>query len=120
MKLREGLIRRAALCTAASGFMLIASMSVASAHSIKSHRFQLERAACKLLSFTPEPTSVGQEAIAVPEATLIDLDKTGDKSLENVVRAYERAALVENTDGMISALNGGVKVCHGLGLLTGA
>jgi hypothetical protein len=96
--------------------MLVASTSVASAQSTKSHRFQLEKAACKLLSFTPEPTSVGQEAIAVPEAMLSALERTGDKSLENVVRAYERSALADN---MISALNSGVKVCHGLGVRTG-
>jgi hypothetical protein len=71
-----------------------------------------------LISFTPEPSPAEQVAISVPGSILSSLMKTGDRSLEKVVRAYDKAAFAENTDAMINALNTGVKVCHRLGLRT--
>jgi hypothetical protein len=64
------------------------------------------------------PTSGGFEAISVPTSTLLALNKTGDRSLQDVVRAYDAAASAQNTVAMIRALNKGVRVCHGLGLKT--
>jgi hypothetical protein len=46
--------------------------------------------------------------------------KTGNKSFESVVRAYDKAALAGNNDAMISAVDNGVRVCHHLGLKTAA
>jgi hypothetical protein len=56
----------------------------------------------------------------MPESVLSALAGTGNRSLEGVVRAFDRAALERNTDEMIAALNDGVRVCHRLGLRTPA
>jgi hypothetical protein len=54
----------------------------------------------------------------MPISTLSALKKTGDSSLQNVVRDFDAAASAQNTVAMIRALTNGVRVCHGLGLKT--
>jgi len=72
------------------------------------------------MSATPilTPTPGSFEAISIPFSTLSALKKTDDSSLQSVVRAYDAATNVQNTVGMIRALNNGVRVCHSLGLKT--
>jgi len=120
MKLHGKCVQRGIVCTAMCGFLLATSSSVAWAQSTPKNRLQLETAACKLISIPPKPSSGGSEAISVPDSTLSALTKTGNKSLESVVRAYDKAARAQNTDAMIRALTNGVKVCHRLGLRTAA
>jgi hypothetical protein len=116
----QRLVSRGLLCAALCGILFAASTSVASAQSTSNHRLQLEAAACRLISFTPLPGPGAQEAIALPNSTASALMKTGNRSLESVVRAFEKAALALNNDAAINALNDGVKVCHRLGLPTAA
>jgi hypothetical protein len=71
-----------------------------------------------LISSIPVPTSSGQMAIAVPASTLSALAKTGNGSLERVVRAYDAAAQAGSAAAMTRALDRGVRVCHRLGLRT--
>jgi hypothetical protein len=111
-------VLRRLICSAVCGFLFVASTSVAGAQPTKKHRLQLEAAACGLISFMPVPSSEGNVAISVQVSTLSALRKTGVRSLKEVVRDYEKAALAENTDAMIRALDVGVKVCHRLGLRT--
>ena len=73
-----------------------------------------------LISFTPRPASPGQMAIAMPDSVLSALARTGNRRLEKVAHVYDKAALAENTDEMIAALDDGVSVCHRLGLRTAA
>jgi hypothetical protein len=106
------------MCTVTCGISLATCSSVAWAQATPGHRLQLEATACKLISFIPEPGPGAWEAVAVQKSTLAALAKTGNKSLESVVRAYDEAALAENNKAMIRALDNGVKACHHLGLQT--
>jgi hypothetical protein len=81
-------------------------------------RLQREATACKLISFTAKTGPGAFTAISVLKSTLTALTKTGNKSFESVVRAYDKAAQTEDENAMINALNDGVKVCHRLGLKT--
>jgi hypothetical protein len=100
------------------GLVLSTCSSAAWAQSSPKNRIQLEATACKLISSTPVPASGDQVAISVQKSTLAALTKTGNKSFESVVRAFNKAAVTENNDAMIRAINNGVKVCHRLGLKT--
>jgi hypothetical protein len=112
--------KRELFCVLACGLLLSACSSLASTQNVKSHRL-LEAAACKLVSAPPALTQTtgSFEAVSAPIATLNALKKTGDRSLQDVVRAYNAAADVQNTVAMIRALANGVKECHSLGLRTG-
>jgi hypothetical protein len=112
--------RRVIMCVMASGLLLAACSSSASTLKAPQNQRQLETAACKLISVPPKPsTGTGSfEAISMPISTLSALKKTGDSSLQNVVRDFDAAASAQNTVAMIRALTNGVRVCHGLGLKT--
>ncbi len=109
---------RALTCITMSGLLLATCSSVAWAQSTTKNQLQLEKAACKLINFTPEPGPGAFEAIAIQKSTLTALKRTGNKSLESVVRAFDKAALAQNNEAMIRAINNGVTVCHRLGLRT--
>ncbi|MGA2970132.1 MAG: hypothetical protein ABSE75_10030 [Acidimicrobiales bacterium] len=113
-------VKREMMSALVCGLLLAACRSTANSQNAPDNQRQLETAACKLISATPilTPTSGSFEAISLPTSTLRALKKTDDRSLQKVVRAYLAAANVQNTAGMIRALNDGVGVCHGLGLKT--
>lgn len=100
--------------------VLIGAFVVLTGAPTPNNQRQLEVAACKLISAPPSqsPNPSSFEAISVPNSTLLALQKTDDESLKAVVRAYDNAAIAQNTDAMIRTLANGVKVCHGLGLKT--
>lgn len=104
-------------CVALTGLLLTASGTAAWAKSA-SKGSQSEAAACKLINFIPEPGPGAWEAISVRKSTLSALLKTGNRSFESVVRAYDKAANAQNGHAMIRAIDNGVKVCHRLGLKT--
>jgi hypothetical protein len=112
--------KRKITCVLACGLLLAACSSTASTQNASERQRQLEAAACKLISVPPTltPTPGSFEAISVPISTLFALKKTDDSSLQNVVRAYDAAASVQNTVAMIRALANGVRVCHSLGYRT--
>ncbi len=112
--------KRVIMCVMASGLLLAACSSAASTLKAPKSQRELETAACKLISVPPKPaTGTGSfEAISMPISTLSALKKTGDSSLQNVVRDFDAAASTQNTVEMIRALSNGVKVCHDLGLKT--
>ena len=105
---------------AVGGLLLAACGSTTTPQGDPTNQRQLEVTACKLIGVTsiPPPDSGSFVAVSVQTSTLRALQKTDDTSLEAVVRAYVKAALAQNTDAMIRALNNGVNVCHGLGLKT--
>ena len=112
--------QREIMCVLVCGLLLAACGSTPSSQNVRENQRQLETAACKLISapptLTPAPGSF--EAISLPTSTLFALKKTDDSSLQNVVRAYDAAANVQDTVAMIRALSNGVKICHSLGLRT--
>jgi hypothetical protein len=118
MRLLRRDVKRVLLGATMCGLLLSTCSSVAWAQSAPKNRLQLETAACKLISSTPESASGDQVAISVQKSTLAALTKTGNKSFESVVRAFNEAALAEDNDAMIHAINNGVRVCHRLGLKT--
>jgi hypothetical protein len=106
-------------CVVVCGLWLVASSSVASAQEAHRNQRQLERAACRLVSVPQLVNGAGAfEAISVPASMLVALDKTNDKSLREAVRAYDAAAIAQDTDAMIRALADAAKVCQSLGLPT--
>ena len=112
--------KRVIMCVMASGLLLAACNTTASTLKAPESQRQLETVACRLISVPPTPaTGTGSfEAISMPISTLSALKKTGDSSLQNVVRDFDAAASAQNTVAMIRALTNGVRVCHGLGLKT--
>ena len=111
-------VKRAIVCVMLSGFLLAVSGSVASSQTAPESQRQREKAACKLISVPPKPAPGASEAISVPTSTLTALKRTRDRPLQDVVRAYDAAAISGNTLEMIRALANGAKVCHRLGLHT--
>jgi lipopolysaccharide export LptBFGC system permease protein LptF len=112
--------RRVIMCVMVSGLLLAACSATSSTQKAPKSQRQLETTACKLISVPPKPSTGTDsfEAISMPISTLSALKKTGDSSLQNVVRDFDAAASAQNTVAMIRALTNGVKVCHGLGLKT--
>ena len=112
-RVQRGLVR-----TVVCGVLLVMGSFAVWSPSMQQNRAARERAACKLLSFIPEPGSGAFESIAIQKSTLSALSKSGNESLESVARAFDKAAIAQNSDAMIRALDDGVGACHRMGLKT--
>ncbi len=118
MKLRRSFVLRGLLSAAACAGVIATSIALGSAQSTNAQRLQREAVACSGIGYLPHPSAGAFEAISMPRSVLSTLEESGNRSLEHVARDFDKAAIAENSDAMISALDDGVKVCHRLHLRT--
>jgi hypothetical protein len=115
---------RNALCAGGIG-LLLASCSVNTAQSTRSHRLHLEEVACKQIGTIPKLPKSGPGSfteISVKSSLILALADSNDQTLEDVARDLKIALRSKSPSGngtaMVRALKLGVAACGRLGLPT--